>query len=216
MARGAVSPVLLLVLEHEGGSLLSLGVTAYTAPLIDVLCFPQMAIVTRKRVTIIVVLVASQAKPCLNSMLKRRSFPARWGPTLWAMAASTLVRGHACMRVIFSVAACTCLRGASEPARRRAARGRASPAAHAIGLLKGVAVNAAHLNVFSFKAEGDGLVVEVSQSVLSIVAIQAGCTEIPDVLDDKSRILFSMAHRTIGFRKREVGILLVASSAKHG
>jgi hypothetical protein len=62
-----------------------------------------------------------------------------------------------------------------------------------------MAVYASNLGVLSLQAERHSLVVEVSQPILPIVAIQAACAEILDVLNDKSRILFRMAHRTIGF-----------------
>ena len=118
MARGAVSPILLLVLEHEVSSLFSLRVAAHTASQIKVLDFPQMTVVAIKRVAIVLLLVANQAKPCLSGVLKRRSFPTRWRPTIWAMAASTIVRDHTRVRVIFSMAACAIYRGASEAACR--------------------------------------------------------------------------------------------------
>jgi len=77
MARGAVCPVLLLVLAHKSGPLFPLGVAAHTATRIEALGFTQVAIVARQRAAIVILLMASQAKTRLGGVLERRPLPDR-------------------------------------------------------------------------------------------------------------------------------------------
>jgi hypothetical protein len=114
VARGAVSPILLLVLEHKSRPLFPLGMATHATTRIETLGITQVAVIARQGAAIIVLLVASQAKTCLSSMLKRRSNPARWRPSVWGVAGITLARGHAHVRVILVMAACTVWLGASE------------------------------------------------------------------------------------------------------
>jgi len=105
MARGAICPILPLVVEHESRPLHSLGVAAHAATHIEALGFTQVAVVARQRVAIEILLVAGQAKTCLGAVLEWRSFPTGGRPSIWRMAGITTARGHAHVRVILIMAA---------------------------------------------------------------------------------------------------------------